>query len=745
MKRGCTAVQEDVQATINQHQSMDHNGIEITKDRSQSPPSKRLNSIDNDKDIYVLEKMGLQNGNGLTHDANTERIAILDFGAQYGKVIDRRVRESKVLSDMFPLNTKSSDILAKGNFKGIIISGGPNSVYADGAPTVDPEIFSCGLPVLGICYGFQLMNKYHGGNVTKEHIREDGQCVINVDNTCSIFHGLDNSEEVLLTHGDSVSADTVADGFKVVARSGGHVAGIACEERKLYGVQFHPEVDLTTHGKAMFDNFLFRVANCKGDYTMASREETCIEEIQSIVKDKKVLVMVSGGVDSTVCAALLHKALGSDRVTAIHIDNGFMRHEESDAVITSLNAINLKVHRYNCLFDFMHGTVNGQKGEVMLDNTVDPETKRQIIGNTFIRVKDRVMKKLKLDEAEYFLAQGTLRPDLIESASALASGHADTIKTHHNDTALVRQLRDAGRVIEPLKDFHKDEVRELGASLGLPEEIVQRQPFPGPGLAIRILCADKPFKCADFETTHSQLNVLVNLSRMPTSPDDIAYRERVLTSLNNWGIASMLEHKFEMNATLLPIKSVGVQGDSRSYSYVAAISTSQSPIPWRLLSKYAKIIPKLMHNINRVVYVFGPPVAYPVHSITPTYLCQASVEKLQKADKIATDALFGKGLDGKKSSELVDCGRKIQQMPVVMVPVHFDRDPATAPNSYQHSFCIRPFITADFMTGIAAVPGEHIPEKTVLAMADGIISRVLGSSRVMIDLTSKPPGTTEWE
>uniref|UniRef100_A0A7I4Y1S6 GMP synthase (glutamine-hydrolyzing) n=1 Tax=Haemonchus contortus TaxID=6289 RepID=A0A7I4Y1S6_HAECO len=712
-----------------------------TNGHPQPPPHKRLNSAT--LEAQRMEKMGI-NGAGDGH-ADIDRVAVLDFGAQYGKVIDRRVREASVLSEMFPLKTSAKEILKKGNFKAIIISGGPNSVYVEGSAQPDPELFLCGLPILGICYGFQLINKAHGGDVAREQVREDGQCKVWLDTSCELFHGLNESEEVLLTHGDSVTEKTVAPGFKVVAKSGGHVAGIACPEKRLYGVQFHPEVDLTPSGRKMFDNFLFRISGCSSSYTMANREHMCIEEIRKTVGDKKVLVLVSGGVDSSVCAALLGRALGPSRVTAIHIDNGFMRKDESDHVIESLKEIDLPVHREYAGLKFMVATASGKTGEgEPLDRTVDPELKRQIIGNTFIRVKDRVMEELKLEKEDYFLAQGTLRPDLIESASEIASGHADVIKTHHNDTALVRELRASGRVIEPLKDFHKDEVRELGRTLGLPEQLVNRQPFPGPGLAIRIICAQKPHICNDFGTTHQCLNVLTNLRRQPATALEVEYREKMLAAMNGWEISELMTQSFVINATLLPIKTVGVQGDSRSYSYVAALSTAQQTIPWQLLARYAVIIPKLLHNINRVVYVFGGPVNYPVTTITPTYLNAFTVKTLQEADHLATEALYGRRIDGSRDPELEDLSKKVQQMPVVMIPVHFDRPP-TEINSYKRSFVLRPFITSDFMTGIAALPGRDIPEKNVLEMVRRIRTFVKGTSRVMIDLTSKPPGTTEWE
>ncbi|CAJ0959708.1 unnamed protein product, partial [Mesorhabditis belari] len=362
-----------------------------------------------------------------------------------------------------------------------------------------------------------------------------------------------------------------------------------------------------------------------------------------------------------------------------------------------------------------------------------------------MRVKDRVMDELNLKQHEYFLAQGTLRPDLIESASSLASGHADTIKTHHNDTALVRELRKTGRVIEPLKDFHKDEVRELGSSLGLPDHIVHRHPFPGPGLAIRIICADRPYRCADFDETSIKLNILANLGREYQSNGERAFRDDICTSLEGWDLSLLTNSLDEIHTTLLPIKSVGVQGDSRSYSYVAALSSSAKPIPWILFEKIASLVPKILHNVNRIVYVFGDPILYPIENITKTHLTRESVQKLQLADHLATDALFGRDENGEKDKYLNDVSKVVQQMPVVMLPVHFDRDPFTQPNSYQHSFCVRPFITADFMTGVAALPGRDIPEENLFAMAEQIKRLVPGTSRVMIDLTSKPPGTTEWE
>ncbi|VDK68377.1 unnamed protein product [Litomosoides sigmodontis] len=677
-------------------------------------------------------------------NACKECIAILDFGAQFGKLIDRRIREQNVFSEILPFNTKAADIIEKGCYKAIVLSGGPNSVNSLNAPEFDPAILNCGIPVLGICYGFQLMNKAFGGFVSKKSVREDGQLEIDVDTNCPLFKGLSTCQKVLLTHGDSVTERTVADNFKVVGRSENFVAAIANEGRKLYGVQFHPEVDLSICGKEILHNFLFDIVGVTGCFTIDNREQKCIQEIRSVVVDKKVLVMVSGGVDSTVCAALLHKALGSDRVIAIHIDNGFMRSNESDRVVESLNKLNLKVRRYNAFYTFLNGRISfGNTLSTPLMRTIQPEVKRKIIGDTFMRVKDKIMDELKLDK-DVFLAQGTLRPDLIESASHLASSQADVIKTHHNDSALVRELRDLGKILEPLKDFHKDEVRELGISLGLPEHIVQRHPFPGPGLAIRIVCAERPL-IADldlFVTTQHHLQLIANFSLCNKDSEEF---DTITQYLSQADMKALSDHDFEIATTLLPIHSVGVQGDGRSYAYAAALSTNERPIPWKLLERLANIIPRLLHNINRVLYVFGDAVDYPVNDVTRTYLNSFTVGLIKWADRIASDVLCGLDESGKRDHALEVCLQRIQQMPVVMIPVHFDRDPLERKASTLRSFVLRPFITNDFMTGVAALPGKDIPEQNVLEIVRRITKRVPLTSRVMIDLTSKPPGTTEWE
>jgi len=520
----------------------------------------------------------------------------------------------------------------------------------------------------------------------------------------------------LLTHGDTIT--NLGEELEVIATSGTIIAGIQNVQKNIYGVQFHPEVDLTDFGKEIFKNFLFDVAKLSGSFTLQDREQIAIQYIHDKVKDKKVLVLCSGGVDSTVCASLLTKAIGPQKIYAVHIDNGFMRKEESKKVKEALEKQGLKLDVVDASETFYTAKTLIKTIETLpLNQTCNPEQKRKIIGDTFMKVAETEIKRLNLDPSEIFVAQGTLRPDLIESASELASASAAAIKTHHNDTELVRELRKKGRVIEPLTDYHKDEVRELGTSLGLPDDLVWRQPFPGPGLAIRILCAEKPFKDESFESTNQILN-------------DILHKEtKILHQLDTNVSQKHLEEKMEkiqttdLWATLLPVQTVGVQGDTRTYSYVAALSGKRD---WETLFSLAKLIPQLCHNINRVVYVFGDPVEGPIHDITPTYLTPDVISKLQEADDIVNSALIEHKLT-----------RVLSQVPVILFPVPFGK-------KNNRSIAIRTFITNDFMTGIPAIPGKELPEDVLLKVVSQV-QAIDGISRVVYDLTAKPPGTTEWE
>lgn len=611
-------------------------------------------------------------------------VAILDAGAQYAKVIDRRIRELAVHSVILPLDTPADDLA---QYQALIISGGPESVYGAAAPRYDSAIFELDKPILGICYGLQLMVHHFGGKVEKKEIREDGQFEIKIDTAAPIFNGLDSPQTVLLTHGDTV--DKVPGGWQEIAWSGELIAGAQSRDGKLVGLQFHPEVDLTIQGQELFKNFVTKIAQLPQDFSVQDRAQQAIEYLRNYIGQRQALILLSGGVDSTVTAALLRQAIPAEQITAIHIDHGLMRLDESKQVVQSLRSLDIPVQLVEAQDQFLKAQLQGQS----LASTTDPETKRKVIGDTFITVTQQVISKLELDPSNTVLVQGTLRPDLIESAGKHTSQTAQTIKTHHNDSDLVRQLRDKGQVAEPLAEYHKDEVRQLGQQLGLPDQLVWRQPFPGPGLAIRVICATKP-SLQDYTQVFEKLQNLV------------------------------AEQNNDVAATLLPIQTVGIQGDGRTYSYPAMIT---GPADWLEAFKLAKLIPQQLHQINRVVYAFGQPFTQPITSITPTTLQQKGVlESLRQADQIVNNVLLEFNLI-----------KTLTQVPVISIPVTFD-----AANT--HSIVIRTFITNDFMTGVPAVPGKDIPVVALQQMVDQI-SKIQGISRVLYDLTAKPPGTTEWE
>jgi GMP synthase (glutamine-hydrolysing) len=615
-----------------------------------------------------------------------EKIAILDAGAQYGKVIDRKVRELNVESDILSLNSKIEKLK---EYKAFIISGGPQSVYSKNAPKYNKDIFSLGKPILGICYGMQLINYFFGGTVKRSLRREDCESFINVKKESKLFEGLEKKEQVLMSHGDIV--ENVAQGFEIIAYSGNIPAAIQNTDKKIYATQFHPEVDLTLSGEKILKNFLYDICNFKGKYTLDYSLDKTIEKIKKRVGKNNILVLVSGGVDSFISASILAKALDPSQIYAIHIDNGFMRKNESEKVKESLENAGTHLRVVDASEEFYNAKTHIDGKEIgPLKEVINPEEKRKIIGDTFMKISDRLIKEIGLNIEKTFIAQGTLRPDLIESASKLASDKADVIKTHHNDTLLVREKRKKGMIIETNKDWHKDEVRKIGEMLKLPNELVWRHPFPGPGLAVRIICAKKIDIDERFEKVNEKLEKFSNK---------------------------------DININLLPIKTVGVQGDSRSYKYLAAISGKQN---WKKLKEVANEIPKEIHEINRVVYVFGEKITKKVKGITPTFLKPTEIRQVREADNIVETNLIKYNLS-----------KKLSQVPTILFPVNFGIE------GYR-SIAIRPFITNDFMTGKPAMPGKDISLECINNVVEEIL-KIKGISRVVYDLTSKPPGTTEWE
>ena len=632
---------------------------------------------------------------------NIDKVAVLDCGAQYTKVIDRRVRELNVATEIFPVDV-SANVLRHGHFGGIILSGGPSSVYDEGAPQCDPKLFHLGIPVLGICYGMQLMNQVLGGNVQSADRREYGETTIRVESSCPVFEGLETTQHVLMSHGDSVKQ--LAPGFQKVAisRDGDieTVAAIYHPEKSWIGVQFHPEVELTLQGHTMLKNFLTKVCGMSGNFQLEDRLESSISELQAQVAQRPVLVLVSGGVDSSVTAALLLKALGPEQVYALHVNSGFMRHNESDLVCEALQALGLKhLKRLDAQEQFLSGCITLPDGSqsLPLSQATDPELKRQIIGQVFFDITQDAISSWDLNLDDTMIAQGTLRPDLIESGNRDVSSTAHTIKTHHNDVPIIRQQREKGLIVEPNRDWHKDEVRRIGRLLGLPDALVDRQPFPGPGLAIRLLCTKQPYVSHDFDAVQAQLQALAS--------------------------------KVGFQGRLLPVQSVGVQGDARSYRYLAVLSGDWTTVEPASLKTLAQSITNQIPAINRVALILNKTqLPDSIKTVTPTTLQPETIELLREVDHQVTEAFVH-----------ADLLAPISQLLTVLVPVD-------TTNQGKHSIAIRGVVTTDFMTARPAFLGAEIPVPFLQSLVTQLLKKHSNTlDLVMLDLTSKPPATVEWE
>ena len=492
-----------------------------------------------------------------------ETVVILDFGGQYTQLIGRRIREANVYTEIVPFNTPAEQIKTQ-HPKGVILSGGPASVYEPGAPASDPAIFKIGVPILGICYGMQLIGKELGGKVEPANRREYGSREIQTVNSSSLLNGI---RRVWMSHGDRMLEPP--PGFEITARTETTIAAMENPERKVFGVQFHPEVTHTENGEALLRRFVFDVCQCRGDWTIGSFIENSIDRIRKQIGNRRALCAISGGVDSTVAATLVSRAI-DDQLVGVFVNTGLLRKNEFEKVLSMLQGnLHLNVRGVDASKRFLD----------MLTGVSDPEKKRKLIGNEFIRVFEEEATNIGSVD---FLVQGTLYPDVIESISV--KGPSQTIKSHHNVGGLPERMH--LKLVEPLRELFKDEVRRVGITLGLPEDMVWRQPFPGPGLAVRIMGEITPEGV-----------------RMLQEADDI-----LVSEIKKAGLYRQIWQSF---GVLLPVKSVGVMGDIRTYEHTLAIRAVHSSdgmtadwvrLPYDLMGIISNRIVNEVKGINRVVY-----------------------------------------------------------------------------------------------------------------------------------------------
>jgi len=593
-----------------------------------------------------------------------EKIAVVDFGGQYTHLIARRIRQLGVYSEVVNSGVKSGDLR---EYKGIILSGGPNSVYDPEAPICDASLFTVGIPVLGLCYGHQLLCRSLGGDVTHGAVHEFGPAELRPDRSHPLFQGVSPASTVWMSHGDEVSR--LPEGFHAVGSTADCAhAAVADDARKFYGFQFHPEVTHTREGNAFLRNFL-SLCGCTFAWNMGQYIQSLETRLRRQCEGKKVFLLVSGGVDSTVAFELLNRTLGRDRVLGLHIDNGLMRKGESAEVLEFM-----RKQGFDSLLiqDASARFLNALRG------IVAPEAKRKIIGETFLQAKDEVLADLKLNPADWILAQGTIYPDTIESGG---TAHAAVIKTHHNRVQGILDLMAQGLVVEPLAELYKDEVRELGAQLGIPVPLLDRHPFPGPGLGVRLLCSDG--------------------------------KEEAIPASAGQSVKEILSAR-GLSGEILPVKSVGVQGDGRTYAHPCLLRGTRD---WKLADAVTTELLNRVRAVNRVVIEIG--------AVEGSYILEAAectpdrLNFLREADSLCTHALREGKLYG-----------LVWQMPVVLLPLLKGGKPALV---------MRPVLSSEAMTArFAELPFPWL---------DALWKRLqdLGSGALLYDVTHKPPGTIEWE
>ncbi|MFT4627340.1 MAG: GMP synthase (glutamine-hydrolyzing) [Myxococcota bacterium] len=604
----------------------------------------------------------------MVHDA----IAVVDFGGQYAHLIATKVRRLAVRADILQ---PEDPIERFREYRGIILSGSPSLSSHGEDSEYTKEIYDLDVPILGFCFGHQEIAKHYGGTVVHGG-REWGHADLHLTQEHPLFAGLDRTQTVWMSHFDSVTSvgpDFFELGWSTLDASGKphHYAAIGSDVHRRYGFQFHAEVDATENGDAMIGNFARGICGCEPTWTLETYLEEQIAAIRDHVGDGSVFLLASGGVDSTVAALVLRDALGPGRVALLHVDNGLMRKGESAAVLELLRGLGLgeKLHFVDASDDFLHA----------LEGLTDPEAKRRAIGNTFVEVFDREAVRLGL--TAHLLGQGTIYPDTIESGG---SKRSDTIKTHHNRVPIIEQLLAEGRVVEPLAELYKVEVRELGAKLGVPHEALWRHPFPGPGLGVRLLCSDG---------TSESIDALV-------------------------GPVASLGAEHGLDARVLPIRSVGVKADLRCYEHPVLLVGSPS---WEVLIRAGSTIAAEIEGVNRSLWWLGtePPGEA---ACVPGTMTRDRLDLLREADAIVMDALRRHGVYD-----------DVWQCPTVAVPMSIGGEG-------RELIILRPVLSVRAMTARPA----RLPEALLAEVRDAIAA-LPGVSGVALDLTSKPPGTIEWE
>ena len=595
-------------------------------------------------------------------------IAVLNLGGQYCHLIARRVRDLGVFADILSVDT-TVDVLR--DFDGVILSGGPASVSEPGAPRVPQALLTdLGKPILGICYGQQLITVLLGGSVIQEHVREYGLASLSIIEPDALFQDVPSDSMAWMSHGDTVTS--LPQGFRRLAKTQTcDFAAVADVDKRIYGIQFHPEVTHTQCGMTILRNFVFQICCAAPTWDPASRKDKLIEDIRAAVGGRKVYFLVSGGVDSNVAYALCAQALPPEQLEGLYVDTGFMRKNESEQLRQAFERLGLPNIR---IID------DSERFLAALQHTIDPEEKRQRIGPLFIEIQEELVSAIEHENRNWVLGQGTIYPDTIESGGAAGS---EVIKTHHNRVPMIAELAAQNRLLEPLQEFYKDEVRALGEALDLPADLVQRHPFPGPGLAIRTLCSDR---------------------RDHAMPHD--------------GIAAICR-EFGLHGCVLPLKSVGVQGDNRSYKNVAMIA---GPTALETLGQVSTRITNVYKEVNRVVYCLDAAVDLDALCVHEALLTAERLHVLREADAIAHQLLRDRGLE-----------RQVWQFPVVLIPVSHGANQG-------ETVILRPIYSVDGMTAEFA----KLPLPVLQEMAQAI-GRLPGVDLVGFDISNKPPATIEWE